>query len=126
MTDDEKAIRQVVERWMAATRAGDLPAVLALMTEDVVFMVAGQEPFGKKGFAAASKSMGDMRIEGSAEIRELQILGDWAFIRKHIEMTALPPGGTPVRRAGYTLSLLRKEADGRWRLARDANLLTAL
>jgi len=30
-----------------------------------------------------------------------------------------------VRRAGYALTLLRKEADGRWRLARDANLLTA-
>jgi ketosteroid isomerase-like protein len=34
-----------------------------------------------------------------------------------------PPGGKPVRRAGYTLTILRKEPDGRWRLARDANLL---
>ena len=31
-----------------------------------------------------------------------------------------PPGGEPPRRAGYTLTILRKEADGRWRLARDA------
>jgi len=29
-----------------------------------------------------------------------------------------------VRRHGYTLTLYRKGADGRWRLARDANLLT--
>ncbi|HXF53352.1 MAG TPA: hypothetical protein VNK52_04440 [Hyphomicrobiaceae bacterium] len=29
----------------------------------------------------------------------------------------------PVRRAGYTLTILRKERDGRWRLVRDANLL---
>ena len=35
-----------------------------------------------------------------------------------------PPGGKPMRRAGYTLTILRKEADGRWLLARDANLLT--
>ncbi|TIP77049.1 MAG: DUF4440 domain-containing protein, partial [Mesorhizobium sp.] len=33
--------------------------------------------------------------------------------------------GKPVRQSGYTLTLLRKEADGEWRLARDANLLTA-
>jgi ketosteroid isomerase-like protein len=33
--------------------------------------------------------------------------------------------GAPVRRSGYTLTILRKERDGRWRLARDANLLTA-
>jgi ketosteroid isomerase-like protein len=35
-----------------------------------------------------------------------------------------PPGGTPIRRAGYTLTILRKEADGKWLLARDANLVT--
>jgi len=33
--------------------------------------------------------------------------------------------GKPVRRSGYTLTILRKERDGRWRLARDANLLAA-
>jgi len=31
-----------------------------------------------------------------------------------------------MRRAGYTLTILRKGPDGRWRLARDANLLTTL
>jgi len=41
-------------------------------------------------------------------------------------MTITPrDGGTPMRRSGYTLSILRKEADGRWVLARDANMLTA-
>ena len=124
MTDDEKAIRQVVETWMTASKAGDHATVLSLMTEDVVFMVPGQEPFGKEAFAAASKSMGDTRIEGSSEILELRIFGDWAFIRNRIDMTAFPPHGSPVRRSGYTLTLLRKEADGCWRLARDANLLT--
>jgi len=29
-----------------------------------------------------------------------------------------------MRRSGYTLTILRKEPDGRWRLARDANMLT--
>ena len=29
-----------------------------------------------------------------------------------------------MRRSGYTLTLLRKEPDGRWVLFRDANLLT--
>jgi ketosteroid isomerase-like protein len=30
----------------------------------------------------------------------------------------------PVRRSGYTLTILRKQADGRWLLARDANLVS--
>jgi ketosteroid isomerase-like protein len=39
-------------------------------------------------------------------------------------MTMTLPDGKRVRRAGYTLTILHKTADGRWLLARDANLLT--
>jgi len=124
MTDDERAIRQVVDTWMRASRDGDTAAVLSLMTEDAVFMVAGREPFGREAFEAASNAMARMTIDGTSEIVELQVQGDWAFSRNRIEMTMTPPGGEPVRRAGYTLTLYRKETDGRWRLARDANLLT--
>jgi uncharacterized protein (TIGR02246 family) len=124
MTEDERAIRDVVATWMKASEAGDLPTVLSLMTDDVVFQVPGREPFGKEAFASTSKSMQDVRIQGTSDIRELKVLGDWAYLRNHIDLTMTPPGGTPVRRAGYTLTILRKEADGRWRLARDANLLT--
>jgi uncharacterized protein (TIGR02246 family) len=42
MTDDERAIRDLVERWMSASRAGDLATVLSLMADDVIFMVPGQ------------------------------------------------------------------------------------
>jgi len=123
MTDDERAIRDLVATWMKASAAGDLPAVLDLMTDDVVFMVPGREPFGKEAFAAMSKGVGAVRMEGRSDIREIQMLGDVAYIRNHIEMTMTPPGGASVRRAGYPLSILRKD-NGRWRLARDANLLT--
>ena len=124
MPDDEKAIRQVVETWMTASRRGDTATVLSLMTDDVVFMVPGQEPFGKEAFAKASQSMSDTRLEGTSEILELQVLGDWAFIRNRIDLTIIPSGGEQSQKSGYTLTLLRKDADGNWRLARDANLLT--
>jgi uncharacterized protein (TIGR02246 family) len=124
MTDDERAIRQVVETWMAASKSGDLQTVLTLMTEDVIFMAPGQEPFGKEAFARASESMSSVRVEGTCDVLELKVLGEWAFIRNRIDITVTPPDGAPIRRSGYTLTLLRKEADGRWRLARDANVLT--
>jgi uncharacterized protein (TIGR02246 family) len=98
--------------------------VLSLMTDDVVFMVPGREPFGKEVFAASSQRMKDVRMEGTSDIRELRVLGDFAFLRNHIQLTVTPPGGTPMRRAGYTLTILRNE-NGRWLLARDANLVTA-
>jgi uncharacterized protein (TIGR02246 family) len=127
MTDDEQAIREAVETWMQASRSGDTATVLALMTEDVVFMVPGREPFGREAFeAAADAAQGAPQIDGTNKIVEIQVLDDWAFTRNRIDLTVTLPTGEPVRRSGYTLTLFRKEADGRWRLARDANLLTAL
>jgi ketosteroid isomerase-like protein len=63
-------------------------------------------------------------IDGRAEIAEIQLLGDWAWIRNRITVSVTPPGGGAVSRAGYTLTILRKGADGRWRLFRDANLVS--
>jgi uncharacterized protein (TIGR02246 family) len=124
MTDDERAIRQLVSTWMAASQAGDTETVLSLMADDVVFMVAGEAPFGKEKFAAAARGMQNVRMEGTSDIRELTVLGDWAYLRNHLVVTMTPPGGQPVRRAGYTLTILRKTPAGQWLLARDANLMT--
>ena len=44
MQNDEQEIRQLVATWMAATKSGDVKAVLELMSDDVVFLVAGQPP----------------------------------------------------------------------------------
>ena len=124
MTDDERAIRELVATWMTASQANDIDTVLSLMTDDVVFMVPGREPFGKEAFAAASRDMTGVRMEGSNDIRELVVLGDIAYLRNHIALTITPPDAAPMRRAGYTLTILRKGTDGRWRLVRDANLLS--
>lgn len=124
MTDDERAIRNLVQTWMDASKAGDTATVLGLMADDVVFMVPGYEPFGRQAFATASAGQSDMRIDGTSEIRELEVLGDWAFLRNHIDITVTPPVGQKVRRTGWTLTILKKQPDGRWLLARDANLLT--
>jgi len=124
MSEDERAIRDLVATWMRASQAGDTQTVLGLMTDDVVFLVPGQEPFGKQAFAAAAASMDGVRIEGTSEVRELNVLGSWAYLRGYLRVAMTPPGGNTVRRAGYTLSIFHKQPNGRWLLARDANLLT--
>ncbi|HWC57187.1 MAG TPA: SgcJ/EcaC family oxidoreductase [Sphingomicrobium sp.] len=124
MSDDESAIRELVETWMAASKAGDTAAVLELMTDDVLFMVCGREPFGKEEFRANSEAMRGLKMDGRAEIQEIEVLGDWAWIRNHIDLNLTPPEGEPLQRSGYTLTVLRKGDDGRWRLFRDANLVS--
>jgi uncharacterized protein (TIGR02246 family) len=124
MNEDEQAIRDLVDTWLAATKAGDLDTVLGLMADDVVFTVPGQEPFGKEIFEANSLTMKDLRIEGTSEIQELRILGEWAWMRNRLGVTITPPNGKSSVLSGYTLTILRKRADGKWVVARDANLLT--
>jgi uncharacterized protein (TIGR02246 family) len=125
MSHDEKAIREVIQRWMQATAAGDLDTVLGLMTDDVVFMVPGREPFGKREFAAGARSMQGAKLEGESRPVEINVMGDWAYVRSHISVRMTPPGGSETKsRSGYTLSIFARQADGAWRLARDANLLT--
>ncbi|HEY1243671.1 MAG TPA: SgcJ/EcaC family oxidoreductase [Hyphomicrobiaceae bacterium] len=123
MSEDERAIRDLIATWMAASKAGDHDTVLSLMTDDVAFMVPGREPFGKEAFAAASRSGGPSLIDGTSDIVEIKVLGDWAWLRTRLKVTIAPPAGAATTRSGYTLTILRKEPDGKWRLARDANLL---
>jgi uncharacterized protein (TIGR02246 family) len=123
MNADERAIRDLVATWHRATAAGDTDTVLSLMADDALFLVPGQEPFGKETFANASRGQQDVRIDGTSEIEELEIAGDWAWLRSRIAVTMTPPNGEPQRRRGYALTILRRRPDGRWVLARDANLL---
>ena len=123
--DDARAIRNLIDRWMKASKAGDTATVLNMMTDDVVFMTCGREPFGKEEFASTSAAMKDVQIDGRAEVKEVAITGDWAWARTHISVTMTMPDGKEVKRSGYTLSILTKDMDGRWLIARDANLLRA-
>jgi uncharacterized protein (TIGR02246 family) len=124
VTDDEQAIRDLVDAWMKASKVGDTAAVMRLMADDAIFMVPGQEPFGREAFAAAAGAQRTFTMEGESEIQEIQILGGWAYLRNHVSVTMTPlDGGKPMRRSGYTLTILRKEPAGNWVLVRDANLM---
>ena len=126
MPSDEEQIRQLVATWMAATKSRDAERVLELMTDDVVFLAAGQPPMDKNAFAAQAGAQAGSKapaIDGSSTIDEIQVMGDWAFMRSRLTVVVTPADGSPpMERSGPTLSILRKEG-GRWRLARDANLL---
>ena len=130
MPDDERAIRELIQTWLVASQKGDLQTVLGLMSGlialPVAIMVPGLDPFGKEAFAATFKALTGVRFEMSSEIKEIKLLGDWAYLRNYLEVTMTPPGvGAPLRRSGHTLTILRKEPDGRWLVARDASPLVS-
>lgn len=128
MQSDEQEIRQLVATWMAATKTGDIETVLSLMAEDVVFLLPGRPPMvGKANFAAAAQAQSAQEsphFDGTSEIQEIQVCGEWAFMWTRLSVVVTPPGGGPsMTRAGHTLSILKKQ-NGKWLLARDANMLS--
>jgi ketosteroid isomerase-like protein len=71
------------------------------------------------------RGMGGARLQGASDIQEIQVLGDWAWMRSRLEIAVTRPDGAIVRRAGSTLSILRRTPAGAWVIVRDANLLSA-
>jgi uncharacterized protein (TIGR02246 family) len=125
MARDDEAIRKVIDAWLVANEAGDLDAALGLLADDVVFLVAGQASFGKAQFAATFRAMVEqgLRVRARCELRELVVAGEWAWCRSDLQVAVSPPGGAPARRAGPALTVFRKQRDGAWVIARDANLV---
>jgi len=124
---DEQQIRELVSTWIAATKAGDIEKVLSLMSDDAVFLIPGQPPMHKADFAvAAGAQVGNdaPKFDGTSEIQEIAVLGEWAFMWTKLTVVVTPSASGPsMTRAGHTLSVLKKH-HGKWVLARDANMLT--
>jgi uncharacterized protein (TIGR02246 family) len=120
---EERQIRRLIDSWIAASNARDVPALMDMMTDDVIFMTPGRAPFGKAEFAADVERMKGVAIDARAEVQEIEVFGARAYIRNHIQVELTSPGQTPKRLSGYAMSVLRKDPDGRWRIARDANLV---
>jgi len=126
MRADEQAIRDLVSLWHRATAAGDVDTVLRLMSEDVVFLVAGGAPMrGRSAFEAGLRALlATHRIESSGQVQEVDVSGDLAYCWTELTVRIVPRsgGGAPTR-CGPALSVLRRQPGGAWVVIRDANLL---
>jgi uncharacterized protein (TIGR02246 family) len=132
MSNDEQAIRDMMALWHSATAKGDVDTVLGLMDENAVFLVAGQPPMrGREAFERGLRGLlKTHRIESSSDIQEVEVSGPWAYCWSQLTVKVIPlatgNGGSAdgaSTRQGNALSILHKQADGHWRLVRDANML---
>jgi uncharacterized protein (TIGR02246 family) len=81
MMSDEQKIRDLIATWLRVSAEGDISQILPLMSEDVVFLVAGQPPMrGRDAFAASFAGwQGKFRLETDCEIQEIQVSDDFAY-----------------------------------------------
>jgi uncharacterized protein (TIGR02246 family) len=117
---DEHAIREMVDTWLAASKRGDTETLLNLLADDVVFITPGREPFGKEAFTNANKD--DIKMEATIDIKELEVLGDWAWMRSFLRLT-FTNDSESKKHSGHILTILNKRPDGQWVIKRDANFV---
>ncbi|RYD42764.1 MAG: nuclear transport factor 2 family protein, partial [Verrucomicrobiaceae bacterium] len=90
-----------------------------------LFLTPGNEPMDRTEFrriASGQSAEGMPELTAESEVREVMITGDHAFMWTRLRVTVTPREGEMVARSGHTMTILRKE-NGKWKLARDANLL---
>ncbi len=123
MSNDELAIRDLIDTWCRATEAGNVDALAPLMADDMVFLTPGRAPFGKREFLeGSSQSAGKVKISVQAEVQEVRVSADLGYCWLKLAVTVTPEGTAPMQHSGHTIGIYRREG-ARWVLARDANLV---
>ncbi|MFN2529782.1 MAG: SgcJ/EcaC family oxidoreductase [Pyrinomonadaceae bacterium] len=119
--ENNQLIRALVDTWLTASKRGDVATLQSLLADDVIFITPGREPFGKEAFTA--NDHGPVLKEATSDIQEIEVLGDWAWMRTYLDLLLSSSEGGLKRYAGYTLTILKKNSQGQWVISRDANLV---
>lgn len=114
---EAEAVRATVQRWIEASQRGDAEAVIAMVTDDVLFLRPGHAPMRHDAFAQGQRAQAGADLDAEAQVEEVIVLGEWAVARTRLRVAF---GGNT--RSGHAMTLFKKE-NGAWRIARDANLL---
>jgi uncharacterized protein (TIGR02246 family) len=128
MATDEQEIRGLVATWHKSTEAGNVDAVLRLMADDVVFLVAGHPPMqGREAFEQSLRALlATHRIASEFDVVEIKVSGELAYCWTRLTVRIAPlSDGIATIRAGNALSILHKQSNGAWVVVRDANLLSS-
>ena len=122
---DVAAIQALTEAWGAAVEAGDVAALVALRTDDVVQMPPDAPTSrGKQALEDFYRSLfgqfsvgGTWPVEGTEEI---VVADGWAFhLSEYILRISPKAGGEATEEHGKIIVICQQQPDGSWKLARE-------
>lgn len=122
---DQAGIEELHRKDVAATLASDPKLLAELWTDDAVRLQPGGP--AEVGLAVIRKNdqkqlaehPGAKVLSYRPEIKDVQIVGDWAFEWNDFEASYKEsPDGKTVSLHGKALRVLKKQSDGTWRFAR--------
>ena len=121
--EDIAAIRSAFDEGVAAGHAGDAAALAACwFTEDTVTMQPNLPTrIGKEAHQSYLQTTFDQfAMKITAQTEEVEVAGDWGFIRLNFTQTLTPKaGGEPIEVSGRWLQIWKRGPDGSWKVARQ-------
>jgi uncharacterized protein (TIGR02246 family) len=112
--DDEALIRSLAESWDPLSNAGDTEGMVNLFAEDAVLLHEDRPVvIGRQAIREVfERQFSEQSVDGSNPVDELQVVGDWAFIRGRFEGSVTPEGGETIEETGKWVSVLHKTEKG--------------
>jgi ketosteroid isomerase-like protein len=89
--------------------------------EDAVLLPQNEPPaVGKTAIRSNYEAFfEEFSIKGSAEVAELEVGGDWGFMRGAYTTTVVPKrGGQPIVDRGNWLWIVKRQPDNSWKICR--------
>ena len=123
ISEAEKSAHMAHQNYVDAINSNNLDSLLGMLTEDVVFMSAGDPVMvGKEavkpwvaGYYEAFHTNWEKTVE------EFVVQGEWAFERySAINRDSSLTDGQIFTGTSWGLAIYHYDADGKWRIARDA------
>ena len=115
---DVEAIKSLSDEIMKAYNEGDLEALQAIVAEDLVFMPPGEPALIGKEAMRNWHDFDKISIDVNITVEEVQVLGDWAFMRDiWIGTVTQKESGEKFELNNKSLILLRRQPDGTWKMS---------
>jgi ketosteroid isomerase-like protein len=122
-TARDSAAHEAHANYVRSINSNDIDSFASMLTDDVIFLAANDKPIVGK---AAVRAWADGYLKAyhtnwDKPVQEFVVSGDHAIERYSYTSTDTPiGGGKPVVDTGWGLVVYRRDADGAWRVTRDA------
>ena len=117
--DDIAAINALYNRSALAVKTGDAERYLSIFVEDAVVMAPeGPAIIGREELRPLIEGLfSAFDLELPYTVEEVGVPGEWAFARSRFQYSMTPKeGGETTTSAGSQLDILKRQADGSWKV----------
>jgi uncharacterized protein (TIGR02246 family) len=124
LEDDRRAIEALNQHDVNAVLSGDIRAITSQWTDDFVVLSSGPIIRGKAANVAMVEAGAEQinafePVDYTVAFEEITVLGDYAYEWGTYRGSMRPrAGGETMSYSGRLLRILRREADGAWKMHR--------